>query len=624
MGSRVSHQARPPPRVAVSYRQNDRVTPTPTNAAPDDVPWKARFRAARMTLPDWAVLRPDRNVFVSNVSGTFEMYRWDRSDGTSAQVTARPAGTRVGTIDPAGDWIWWFDDDGGNEYGVWRRQRFEADPGASTAEVAVPGLLPSYPSGLCLGQHGFAVVGRSTDEGASIYVAHPGSDPVVVYSHEQDAGVIALSRDDSLLAIEHSEHGDSRHMALRVVRVADGSTVADKWDGVGRGVAAVAFAPIEGDTRLLARHERQDRWTPFIWDVADDTELALALDLPGDVSAQWFADASALLIGHEYQARSSLYRYDLATNSLEQLEIPAGTISGATARPDGTIEFLWSSGAQAPALRDSAGQVVFTPPGPVAPESVPVEDAWVDGQGGLIHALVSKPAGAVFPVPTVFLVHGGPAMYDADAFSPGVAAWVDAGFAVVRVNYRGSTGYGSGWRDALTQRVGLTELEDLLAVRTWAVASGLADPSRIVLTGGSWGGYLTLLGLGTQPDAWAVGVAGVPVADYVAEYQDEMEGLRAYDRALFGGSPDEVPDRYRQSSPITYVDDVVAPVFILAGANDPRCPIRQIDNYIERLTARSAPFEVYRFDAGHGSLVVEERIKQAEAEIDFARRHLPA
>src|SRR5450631_12748 len=150
------------------------------------------------------------------------------------------------------------------------------------------------------------------------------------------------------------------------------------------------------------------------------------------------------------------------------------------------------------------------------------------------------------------------------------------------------------------------------------------DRIRIVLTGGSWGGYLTLLGLGTQPDAWAVGVAGVPVADYVAEYQDEMEGLRAYDRALFGGSPDEVPDRYRQSSPITYVDDVVAPVFILAGANDPRCPIRQIDNYIERLTARSAPFEVYRFDAGHGSLVVEERIKQAEAEIDFARRHLPA
>jgi dipeptidyl aminopeptidase/acylaminoacyl peptidase len=83
-----------------------------------------------------------------------------------------------------------------------------------------------------------------------------------------------------------------------------------------------------------------------------------------------------------------------------------------------------------------------------------------------------------------------------------------------------------------------------------------------------------------------------------------------------------VPDRYRQSSPITYVDDVRAPVLILAGANDPRCPIRQIDNYIAALAARGAPHEVYRFDAGHGSLVIEERIRQVAAEISFARRHL--
>jgi dipeptidyl aminopeptidase/acylaminoacyl peptidase len=101
-----------------------------------------------------------------------------------------------------------------------------------------------------------------------------------------------------------------------------------------------------------------------------------------------------------------------------------------------------------------------------------------------------------------------------------------------------------------------------------------------------------------------------------------MEGLRAFDRSLFGGTPEEVPSRYQQSSPITYVDAVRAPVLILAGANDPRCPIRQIENYIVRLAARSAPYEVYRFDAGHGSLVIEERIRQVAAELGFARRHL--
>jgi dipeptidyl aminopeptidase/acylaminoacyl peptidase len=193
----------------------------------------------------------------------------------------------------------------------------------------------------------------------------------------------------------------------------------------------------------------------------------------------------------------------------------------------------------------------------------------------------------------------------------------------VQVNYRGSTGYGSAWRDALEDRVGHIELEDVVAVRDHLVAIGVADPDRVVLAGASWGGYLTLLGLGTYPDRWAVGLAGVPVADYVSAYEDEMENLKAFDRSLFGGSPSQVPDRYVDSSPITYVDHVQAPVLILAGENDPRCPIRQIENYLGELGRRGVPHEVYRYDAGHGSLVDDERVRQAWAEMDFAARHLP-
>jgi dipeptidyl aminopeptidase/acylaminoacyl peptidase len=145
----------------------------------------------------------------------------------------------------------------------------------------------------------------------------------------------------------------------------------------------------------------------------------------------------------------------------------------------------------------------------------------------------------------------------------------------------------------------------------------------VVLAGGSWGGYLTLLGLGTRPDRWALGLAAVPVADYVAAYEDEMEPLKAFDRSLFGGSPAEVPEKYALASPITYVDAVRVPVLVMAGENDPRCPIRQIENYLARLAERGVPHEVYRYDAGHGSLVVEERIRQMRAELDFVRRHLP-
>ncbi|NEA27567.1 prolyl oligopeptidase family serine peptidase [Actinomadura bangladeshensis] len=584
----------------------------------DDERWKARFRAARMSLPRWARDAPNRSIYRSNVTGTWEIYAWDRETGAQRQMTDRPNGTWMGTVDPSGEWVWWFADTDGDEFGVWNRLPFSSE--GMESEPAVPGLEPSYPSGLSLGRSGLAVVGRTTDQGNTIHLCRPGAEPEVLYHHAEDAHVAALSRDETLIAIGHSEHGDSRHMALRVLRP-DGSTVADLWDGPGKGVYGAGFAPVDGDSRLLVNHERRGRDEMLIWAPVAGTEREIVLDLPGEIGADWYPDGTALLISHSHEARDELYRYDLADGALTRIDTPRGVIGGAGVRPDGTVEFSWSSAAEPPVIRSTSGAVVLTPPGPAAPPSVPVEDVWVDGPGGRIHALVSRPDGDR-PYPTVFDVHGGPTAQDDDSFVPTAAAWVDHGFAVVRVNYRGSTGYGSEWRDAIEGRVGLTELEDIKAVRDWAVESGLADPSRLVLTGGSWGGFLTLLGIGTQPDDWSVAVAAVPVADYVAAYEDEMEGLQAFDRSLFGGSPDEVPDRYRESSPITYVEAVKAPVLVLAGENDPRCPIRQIDNYLGRLAGLGLPHEVYRYDAGHGSLVVEERITQMAAEMNFARKHL--
>ncbi|MEU9409551.1 prolyl oligopeptidase family serine peptidase [Streptomyces sp. NPDC048281] len=589
-----------------------------------DMPdWEKRFRAPRVSLPDWAEDAPDRSLFVSNATGTYELYAWDRASGEQRQATNRPNGTTDGLLSPDGAWIWWFDDKDGDEFGVWRRQPF----GGGADQEATPGLEPSYPSGLALGRDGrTAVVGRSTDdEGTTIYLVRAGEEPLEIYRHAESAGVGDLSHDGSLIAIEHTEHGDAMHSALRVLRP-DGSTVAELDDTDGGteelGLEVLGFAPVEGDPQLLIGHQRRGRWEPLVWDVVSGTQTDLTLDLPGDVSAEWYPDGGALLIAHSHKARSDLFRYELATGELARIPTPPGSVSGATARPDGTVEYLWSSAAEPPVVRSTTGAVVLDPPGMKCPPSVPVSDAWVEGPGGPIHALIQKPAGATGPLPTVFDLHGGPTWHDSDGFAAGPAAWVDHGYAVVRINYRGSTGYGRAWTDALKHRVGLIELEDVAAVRDWAVESGLADPDRLILTGGSWGGYLTLLGLGTQPDSWAVGIAVVPVADYVTAYHDEMESLKAMDRTLLGGTPEEVPERFAASSPLTYVDDVKAPVYISAGLNDPRCPIRQIDNYVNRLAARSAPHEVYRYDAGHGSLVVDERIKQLRLEMEFAERHL--
>ncbi|HWE91131.1 MAG TPA: prolyl oligopeptidase family serine peptidase [Pseudonocardiaceae bacterium] len=586
--------------------------------------WRARFTAARVSLPDWARDEPEHTVYVSNVSGVWEIYAWDRRAGSHRQITDRPHGTSHATVSPDGKRIWWFNDTAGDEHGSWVSESF--DDAGSRLEPAIAGTAPGYPAGLEIGDRVIAV-GADTDDGTTVWLSRDGAPAEVVYRSEHNAGVAALSRDERLLAIAHSEHGDSRHLALRVLSTSDGAPAAEKWDGPGRGLDALSFSPVPGDARLLVAHERRGRDELLIWDVERDTETLIELDLPGDVTADWYPDGNALLIAHTFQARNTLHRFDIATGELSTLPIPAGTIGAANVRPDSTVEYSWSAAAHPPVVRellaDGTDRVLLEPAGPTAPSSVPVSDALVDGPGGPVHALVSRPAESPDgPLPTVFSVHGGPHAADEDRFSAYRAVWLDAGFAVVEVNYRGSTGYGSAWRDAIEGRPGLTELDDIAAVHDWAVESGLADPARCVIEGASWGGYLTLLALGTQPDRWVCAVAAVPVADYIAAYADEMEPLRDFDRALFGGSPEDLPDRYRECSPITYVDQVRAPVLIVAGENDPRCPIRQIDNYLGRLTKRGASHEVYRYDAGHGSLVVAETIKQTAMAVHFVLRHV--
>lgn len=581
--------------------------------------WRARFTVAQVSAPTWARDAPERNLYSSNESGVWEVYAWDRSTGGSRRVTHRPNGTGSHAVSPDGAWTWWFDDTDGDEFGSWVREPFTGGP----AEPTLPDVPGGYPAGLRIG-HRLVAVGVSTDRGCELFT-RAGGRTTRFHRGVDDAAVADLSRDERLIAITHAEHGDARHPAVRVLAAEGFATVAEKWDGPGRGLVVLEFAPLTGDTRLLLLHERRGRAEPLIWDVAEDTETEPVLDLPGEVTAAWYPDGAALLVTHVQHGRGSLHRYDLATATLTALGTPPGWVETARVRPDGAVEYSWSSAADPPVVRtrapDGTDEVLLRLPGDPTPGSVPVTDAFVAGAGGLVHALVTRPPGApAGPLPTVFTLHGGPHHADADRFSADRAVWVDAGFAVVEVNYRGSTGYGAAWRDAIEGRPGLTELEDVAGVHDWAVRTGLADPARCVVSGPSWAGYLTLLALGTQADRWAAGIAAIPIADYAAAYEDEMEQLRAFDRALLGGPPTTVPEAYRRSSPITYVDAVAAPVLVLAGNNDPRCPVRQVENYLDRLAGSGIPYEFYRYDAGHGSLVVTEIVRQVAIAVGFALR----
>jgi len=589
--------------------------------------WEQRFRAPALEFPLWATDAPDRLAICTSETGSWQLHAWDLATGTRRRVTDNPIGVFAGYGEsagfprPDGEWLVWFEDTTGDEVGHWLTAPFAPD--ARPPQPLLPGVPDAWSSGIAVGRRVVAI-GTGTDDGFAIWVSVGGAPATQIHHHAETISVVGLSRDESLLAIEHSEHGDTVHPALRVLRAGTAETVGELWDGPGLGLHATEWSPVEGDQRLAVVHERGDRLRPGVWDAARGERTDLDVDLPGDVSVlDWWPDASALLLLHEHDGRSELYRYGLPAGDLSRIEHAPGTITRGAVRPDGVVWYLHASGHEPPALR-AAGHdgELFALDGPAAPAGRPYS-AWSfrNPRGEEIHGFYVTPDGDG-PFPLIVDVHGGPAWEYTDDFRPSAQAWVDHGFAVAMVNYRGSTGHGRAFRDALIGDPGFPETEDVLAGLDDLIARGVADRERVVLAGNSWGGYITLLSVGLHPGRFLAGLAGVPVADYPVAYEDEAEALRAMDRTLFGGSPAERPDLYRERSPLTYIEDVRTPLLILAGTNDPRCPIRQILNYCAGLRERDKPYELYRYDTGHGSLVIDEQVRQMRARLRFTLDHV--
>ena len=162
----------------------------------------------------------------------------------------------------------------------------------------------------------------------------------------------------------------------------------------------------------------------------------------------------------------------------------------------------------------------------------------------------------------------------------------------------------------------------MVAARDWLIGEAIARPDQILVTGASYGGYLTLMALGRRPDLWAGGMAVVAPADLVVEFAQGTDWSRGYLTSMMGGTPAEKPAQYAASSPITYAERVVAPLLVIQGRNDLRCPPQQMERYAARMRALGKPFEIVWFDAGHGGVETERLIADQERMLRFAHRTL--
>ena len=244
-------------------------------------------------------------------------------------------------------------------------------------------------------------------------------------------------------------------------------------------------------------------------------------------------------------------------------------------------------------------------------------------RGLTAHALVYPPTSPdhVAPEeelpPLIVMSHGGPTGSASPVFNLEKQFWTSRGFAVVDVNYGGSTGYGRAYRERLVGQWGVVDLQDCVNAAGYLVGRGEADPDRLLITGGSAGGYTTICAL-TFTDLFAAGASYFGLADLEQFGQGETHKFELrYEHTLVGPYPERA-DVYRARSPIHFLDRISTPMLVLQGADDKIVPPSHAQAIVEALRENGIPHAYLLFEGeGHGFRKAENIVASLEAELSF-------
>lgn len=258
-----------------------------------------------------------------------------------------------------------------------------------------------------------------------------------------------------------------------------------------------------------------------------------------------------------------------------------------------------------------------------------MEPVVIKARDGLdLVSYLTRPAGRSSPDPLVLLVHGGPQARDFWGYD-GLHQWLaDRGYAVLSVNYRGSTGFGKAFINAGNGEWAGKMHDDLIDAVTWAVEQKIADPQKIAIMGGSYGGYATLVGLAMTPDVFACGVDIVGPSHLITL----METIPPYWKPLLdslilriGGDPSTEEGRafLKSRSPLTYVEQIRKPLLIGQGANDPRVKKTESDQIVHAMQKKGIPVIYVNYpEEGHGFVRPENRLSFFAMSEQFLAHHL--
>ena len=359
-----------------------------------------------------------------------------------------------------------------------------------------------------------------------------------------------------------------------------------------------------------------------------------------EVSGGFFsADGRHLTYTANVDGNTEIYLHDSSTSKARALPLPKGLnepVGAATAfSRDNSRLLYYHTGAGSPgdlwvySLADGKShQLTHSLVGGVRSQDM-VEPVLVhypskDGKwtiSAFVYVPYNLPRNGQHPA--IVYVHGGPTAQTMNTFNRFVQYMANQGYLVIAPNYRGSTGYGKEFQQANLFDMGGGDLQDVLSAADWIKQTGYVDPKKLILMGGSYGGYLTMMGVTKAPDVWAAGIPIVPFVNWFTEIKNEDPVLQQSDLATMGDL-DKNKALYEDRSPINFVDKIKAPLYLLAGGNDPRCPKTEAQQVVDAIKKRGGvvEYKVYE-NEGHGFARVEHQIDAYKRVADFLKAHVP-
>lgn len=576
-------------------------------------------------------------LFSSDMSGRFNLWKVRASGGWPIQLIQSDDVQSSAIWSPDGKWIVYQQDHAGNElYDLYAIPSDGGEPINLTNTPEIREQDPHWsPDGNTIAFAYKPKDGTTYD----IALLDWASRKVHKLTNEQQPGyfwsVVAWSKDSKTIYASRVNPPFTDADVYRI-NVSTGSAEnLTPHQGTVRYLAS-SLSP-DGGTLLLSCDAKGGYMNVALLEVASK-KLSWVTDTKWEVySGNFSPDGKSFTYTLNEDGLGDAYLVDRATNRAEKLNLPHG-LNGFSGNPTefspqgGRVIVSHEASNQPGDLwvydigQHRADQLTFSTIASLRATPLPASQIvhYKSFDGKIITALLWVPFNLKRDGsnPALVIPHGGPTGQRVDYFSPEVQALVTRGYICIAPNPRGSTGYGLEFQKANFQDLGGGDLKDEIAAVDFLKATGYVDPKKIGITGGSYGGFMTLMAIGKTPDVWAAAVELYGIINWSTMLKSSDPSLNEYLKGLLG-DPEKNQKIYEASSPITYIRNEKVPLLVLQGDNDPRVPKEEAQQVVEVLKKEGRVVDAHYYaNEGHGFAKRENQIDSIRRTIDWFDRYL--